>query len=80
MTLRNFSTEEKQTHQEQTCVCQGGPRGRGGERRIGISRFKRSYIGWIYNRTPPFSTGNYIQYLVTVILEKNMCVCVYIYN
>ena len=80
MTQRNFSTEEKQTqrHREQTCVCQGGPRGRGGERRIGISRFKLSYVGWIHNRAPPYSTGNCIQYLWHHTGKEHMCVCIYI--
>ena len=68
----NISMKQKQTHRyrEQTCGCQGG-----GERKdweFGISRCKLLYIGWINNSVLLYSTGNYIQYLIITIIEKNM--------
>ena len=32
---------------------------------FGVSRYKLLYIGWISNKVPLYSTGNYIQYPVT---------------
>ena len=66
MTQMNISMKQKQTHRhrEQTCGCQGGREwGREGLE-FEISRCKLSYIGWINNQVPLYSTGNYSQYLV----------------
>ena len=51
----------KQTHRhgERPCGCQGGV-----EWEVGLSRCKLLDLGWINNKVPPESTGNYIQYLV----------------
>ena len=59
------------------------PRGKGGgggmDWDFGISRCKRSYIGWII-KALPYSTGNYIQYPVInhngKEYEKNVCICI----
>ena len=32
---------------------------------FGISGYKLVYIGWVNNKVRQYSTGNYIQYLVT---------------
>ena len=47
----------------------------------GVSRCKLVYIGWINNKDPLYSTGNYIQYLVInhngkEYKKKRMSVCV----
>ena len=77
----NLSTKQKQTHRhrEQTCGCQGA--GGGMEWESGVSRCKLVYIGWINNKDPLYSTGNYIQYLVInhngkEYKKKRMSVCV----
>ena len=65
--------KQKQTHRhkEQTCGGQGGGGGRGGkEWEFGISIGKLLYIEWINNKVLLYSTGNYIQYLVTNHNEK----------
>ena len=43
--------EQKQIHRhrEQTCVCQGGGRGRGMDGEFGVSRCKLLYLEWISN-------------------------------
>ena len=47
---------------------------------FGISRCKQLHIGWIKNKVPLYSTGNYVQY--TVInhngkeYEKNVYICI----
>ena len=62
----NLSTEQKQTHihREQTCGCQGGRRGSGMDRDLGISGCKLLYLEWISSESLLYSTGNYIQSLV----------------
>ena len=48
----------------------------------GVSRCKLLYIEWINNKVLLYSTDNYIQYPMIIIMEKNilekqnMCVCV----
>ena len=78
----------KQTHRhrEQICGCQRG-QGGGGERldwEFGISRCKLVYIEWI-NKVLPYSTRNYIQYLVISHNGKEyekeyIYIYIYIYN
>ena len=60
----NLSMKQKQTHRqkEQTCGCQGW-----GKDGMGVW----DYTGWI-NKILLYSTGNYIQYPVINIMEKNM--------
>ena len=58
----NLSTEKKQTHrhEEQTCGCQGGKRGKSGmDWESGVSRSKPLHLEWISNEVPLYSTGNY---------------------
>ena len=38
--------------------------GKGMEWEFGVSRCKLVYIGWINNKVPLYTTGNYIQYPV----------------
>lgn len=42
-------------------VAKGEGGGRGMEWEFGINRCKLAYIGWINNKVPLYSTGNYIQ-------------------
>ena len=48
----------------------------------GVSRCKLLYIEWINNKVLLYSTDNYIQYPMIIIMEKdilekqNVCVCV----
>ena len=48
---------------------------------LGFSRCKLLYREWINNRVLLYSTGNYIQYPLINLMEKNIkkniCVCVY---
>ena len=78
----NLSTKQKQTHRcrEQTCGCQdvGGVVRGGKDWEFGISRGKLLYIGWINNKVLLYSTGNYIQYPVTTIMEENMKKNIYV--
>ena len=37
---------------------------------FGISGYKLVYIGWVNNKVRQYSTGNYIQYLVTTYNGK----------
>ena len=54
----------------------------GMEWEAGVSRCKLLYIEWINNKVLLYSTDNYIQYPMIIIMEKNilekqnMCVCV----
>ena len=62
----NLPTKQKQTHRhgEQICVAKGKRGGGGKDWEFGLSRCKLLYIEWINNKVLPYSTGNYIQYLV----------------
>ena len=78
----NLSTKQTHRRREQTCGCQGSGwgGGRGGkEWEFEISRGKRLYIGWINNKVLPYSTGNYIQYLVRNHNEKEYEKRMYMY-
>ena len=67
MAQMNQSIEQKQTykHREQTCGCQGGRGGSGMDWEFGISICKLLHLEWIRNEVPSYSTGKYIQSLVT---------------
>ena len=61
----NLSTKQKWIYRrrEQTCGCQGGGKVEGEKDwEFGISRCKLLYIGWISNKVPLYSIGNYIQF------------------
>ena len=61
----NLSTEQEETHRhgEQTCGCQGG--GSVMDWEFGVSRCKLLHLEWISNEALLYSTGKYIQSLVT---------------
>ena len=63
-TQTNLSMKQKLTHRcrNQTFGCQGGGAGGGKVWEFGNSRCRQVYIGWINNKVPVWSTGNYIQY------------------
>ena len=52
----------------------------------GVSRYKLLYTEWINNKVLLYTTENYIQYPMIIIMEKNilekqnMCLCVCIYR
>ena len=54
----------KQTrrHRGHACGCQAGRK----DRESGVSRCKVLHIGWISNKVLFYSTGNYINYILTV--------------
>jgi len=54
----------------------GGREGKNWE--FGISRCKLSCTGWINNKVLLYSSGNYIQYPVIDIMEKNMKKHIYV--
>ena len=60
----NLSTKHKRTHRHrnQTFGCHGGGAGGGKAWEFGNSRCRQVYIGWINNKVPVYSTGNYFQY------------------
>ena len=62
----NLSTEQKQTHARggQTCGCRGGGGGSRMDWEFGVGRCKLSYLKWINNEIPLYSTGNYTQSFV----------------
>ena len=75
--------KQKQTHRyrEWTCGCQGGGECGGVKGwEFGVSRCKLLYIGCINNKVLLYSTGNYIQYPVINIMEKNMKKNICMYN
>ena len=84
MTQMNLSAKQKHTDIENTLVVakgkgEGGGGGKGWE--FGISRCKLFYIGWINNKVPLNSTGNYIQYPLInhngkEYQKKNVSMCV----
>ena len=45
---------------------------------FGISRCKLLYIGWINKKVLLYSTVNYVQYPVKIIMEKNMKKYIYL--
>ena len=70
----NIPTKQNQGHREET----GDWQGEGGEGWTGSLGFP----GCINSKVLLYSTGNYIQYPMINIMEKNMkrmCMCVYIY-
>ena len=76
MTQMNISVKKKQMHRhrEQTCGCQGGG-GEGGKNwKFGISRCQLIYLRWINNKILLYTTGNYIQYLMINLREKNFSI------
>ena len=60
-------------------VAQQEEDGGGMDGEFGISRCKLLYIGWINNKVLPYSTGNYIQYLVRNHNEKEYEKRMYMY-
>ena len=53
---------------------QKGRRWGGKDKKFGISRYKRSCIGWINNKVLLYSMGNCIQYSMINLHEKE-CIC-----
>jgi len=70
--------EQTHTHKEQTSGGQGG----GGRKRngleFGIGRCKLLHLEWINNKVLMYSTGIYIQYVITIMekIKKRMYICV----
>ena len=60
-------------------VAKGQGVGEGMEWEVGVSRCKLLYMEWINNKVLLDSTGNYIQYPVITIMEKNMKNSIHIY-
>ena len=61
----DLSTKQKQNHTENRPVVAKGEGVEGGtDWKVGVSRCKLVYTGWINNKVPLYSTGNYIQYPV----------------
>ena len=62
----NLFIKQKQTHRcrRQTYGYQRGKRGGDINWESGINRYTRLYIKQINNKDLPYSTGNYIQYLI----------------
>ena len=82
MIQTNLSMKQKQIHRHRGDLCL--PRGRGcGARKhwaFMMSRQKLLYTEWINNKVLLYSTGNYIQYLMTNHEEteyekKYICMC-----
>ena len=61
-----------ETKKNRLVVSKGEGESRGKECECGISRGKLLYTGWKNNKVLLHSTGNYIQYPVKIIMEKNM--------
>ena len=63
----DLSAEQKHTHRhgEQNCCCQVGGGGSGMDWEFGVSRCKLFHLEWISNEVLLYSTGDYIQSVVT---------------
>ena len=68
----SLSTDRNRLTENRLAVAKGEGVGRSKDWEFGISRCKLSCIGWINNKILLYSTGNYIQYTVINIMEKNM--------
>ena len=82
MTQMNLTMRKIQTHGQRADLGFKGKRyGRGVDWKLGISRCKLLYTGWINNKIILYSTGDYIHYSVINHNGKEYekeCVCVYV--
>ena len=60
-------------------VAKGEVGGSGMDRVLGVNRYKLLHLEWISNEVPLYSTGNYIQTLVTEHDGRHMRKRMYIY-
>ena len=66
LSLTNELQEEAETGSQTESIDLGWPREAGGGCcEFGVSRCELVYIGWINNKVPLYSPGDYMQYLVT---------------